>query len=100
MRTREKSYEDYGITPEEVRRIKEYCQNATMEDRITLLQCAISSAPGIEIEIYESLVGNVGYDRLSKLRNIPLKKDDFYGYQRKTLDEYMRLMIMLGRWKG
>lgn len=100
MRTREKNYKDYGITPEEVRRIKEYCQNATMEDRITLLQCAISSAPGIEIEIYESLVGNVGYDRLSKLRNIPLKKDDFYGYQRKTLDEYKRLMILLGRWKG
>ena len=100
MRTRYKNYSDYGITDDESKRIKEYCQNASVEDKLTLFQFAISSAPGLEVEIYESLVGNIGYDKLSKRKNIPIKRDDFYGYQRKTLDEYRRLMTLCGRWKG
>ena len=100
MRTRYKNYSDYGITDDESKRIKEYCQNASVEDKLTLFQCAISSAPGLEVEIYESLVDNIGYDKLSKRKNIPIKRDDFYGYQRKTLDEYRRLMTLFGRWKG
>lgn len=100
MRTRYKNYSNYGITEDEAKRIKEYCQTASVEDKLTLLQCAISSAPGLEVEIYESLVSNIGYDKLSKRKNIPIKRDDFYGYQRKTLDEYRRLMTLFGRWKG
>lgn len=100
MRARDKNYSDYGITDDEARRIKEYCQTASVEDKLTLFQCAISSAPGLEVEIYESLVSNIGYDKLSKRKNIPIKRDDFYGYQRKTLDEYRRLMTLFGRWKG
>ena len=56
MRTRDKNYSDYGITDDEARRIKEYCQTASVEDKLTLFQCAISSAPGLEVEIYESPV--------------------------------------------
>ena len=100
MRTRDKNYSDYGITDDEAKRIKEYCQTASVEDKLTLFQCAISSAPGLEVEIYESLVGNIGYDKLSKRKNIPIKRDDFYGYQRKVLDEYRRLMTLFWRWKG
>jgi hypothetical protein len=96
MRTRDKNYSDYGITDDEAKRIKEYCQTASVEDKLTLFQCAISSAPGLEVEIYESLVSNIGYDKLSKRKNIPIKRDDFYGYQRKTLDEYRRLMTLFG----
>lgn len=99
MRNRDKTYTDYGITQNEVKLIKEYCQTANVEDRLILLQCAISSAPGLEVEIYESLVENIGYDKLSKRRNIPIKRDDFYGYQRKVIDEYRRLLILFGRWK-
>ena len=51
MRTRDKNYSDYGITDDEARRIKEYCQTASVEDKLTLFQCAISSAPGLEVEI-------------------------------------------------
>ena len=55
MRTRDKNYSDYGITDDEAKRIKKYCQTASIEDKLTLFQCAISSAPGLEVEIYESL---------------------------------------------
>ena len=40
MRTRDKKCSDYGMTDDEARRIKKYCQNASAEDKLTLLQCA------------------------------------------------------------
>lgn len=86
------------MNKEEVERLKLYCQNANAEDRITLLNAAISAAPGIEVPIYDSLVNKIGYDRLNRIRPIHIKRDDFYGYQRKTLDEYKRLLTLFGRW--
>ena len=45
MRTRDKNYSDYGITEDEAKRIKEYCQNASVEDKLTLFHI-IGSWPG------------------------------------------------------
>lgn len=99
MRTRHKSLSDYGVPEEDIEPLKKYCLSADADDRILLLQCAISAAPGLEISIYDSLVSGKGYNSITNEREIPALKADWYGYQRKTLDKYYKMLRLLGRWK-
>lgn len=85
MKTREKSYSDYGFNKDEVKKLKEYCKSTQFEEHVELLQSAIKSNKGIASELYYSIVRGVSYDELIKIRHIPLSKTDFYGYQRKCL---------------
>lgn len=98
MRTRYRTYDYYGIAPEDVKTLRNYCRNMGQEDRLRLFQCAISNAPGLELLIYESLTEGVGYDRLDRKRGVPAKSDDFYAYQRKTVAEFYDWLRMTGRW--
>lgn len=99
MRAREMSLEDYGVPIEDQGKLREYCKNAGKEDRVLLLQTAISSACGLEICIYDSLVTGKGYDVINRQRYIPAKKDDFYAYKRKTMAKYYEMLKLTGRWK-
>jgi hypothetical protein len=98
MRARNRGYNEYGIPPDDVRRVRDYCRKMGREDRLRLFQCAISNAPGLELLIYESLTEGVGYDRLDRKRGVPAKSDDFYAYQRKTVAEFYDWLRMTGRW--
>lgn len=40
MLTREATYEDYGFSEDEDKRLGEFCKNLEMRDKILLLQCA------------------------------------------------------------
>ena len=76
------------------------CMKASAEERLIILQCAISAAPGLEIAIYDSITSGSGYRTLLRMgRQIPAGEDDFYAYRRKTLAEISRYMRLLGRWK-
>ena len=100
MRTREMSLVDHGVFPGDEEKIKLYCRNLSVEERLRLFQCAISAAPGLEITIYESLITGMGYRTLIKCgRQIPAKEDDFYAYRRKTLAEFYDWLRMTRRWK-
>lgn len=100
MRTRDRSYDYYGISPEDVKKLRNYCRNMGQEDRLRLFQCAISKAPGLELLIYESITEGLGYISLSHRRGgIPAKADDFYAYQRLTLADFYDWLRMTGRWK-
>ena len=70
MRARDRGYSEYGIQPDDVRRVRDYCRN--ME--------------------------GVGYDRLDRKRGVPAKSDDFYAYQRKTVAEFYDWLRLTGRW--
>lgn len=99
MRTRDMSYEDHGIFPGDAEKIKEYCLHIVDPgDRIRLFQCAVNAAPGLEMDIYESLITGQGYRTLMRKRNIPVKEDDFYAYRRKTLAEFYDWLRITGRW--
>lgn len=52
MLTREATYEDYGFTEEEDKRLCEFCRNLEMRDKILLLQCAAEVYPTIVDELY------------------------------------------------
>lgn len=100
MRTRDKSYDYYGISPEDAKKLRNYCRNMGQEDKLRLFQCAISKAPGLELLIYESITEGIGYISLRRRRGgIPAKADDFYAYQRRTLADFYDWLRMTGRWK-
>lgn len=99
MRTRKMSLDDYGVPAEDQEKLRQYCKSAGKDDRLLLLQTAISSACGLEISIYDSLVTGKGYDAINNQRHIPAKRDDFYAYQRKTLAKYYEKLCQQGKWK-
>lgn len=90
MRTREMSLADYGVFAGDEKQLREYCRNMGVEDKRELFRCAISAAPGLEVEVYTSLTEKgAGYRTLIQRGwKIPAKEDDFYAYQRKTLHEF------------
>ena len=100
MRTRYKSYSDYGIPMDLQKKLIVKCRSLEQQDRLHLFQSAISAAPGLEIPIYESLTTGIGYRTiLNTGKQIPAKEDDFYAYRRKTLATFYDRLRLFGRWK-
>lgn len=99
MRTRNKSYSDYGFEKNEEKKLKEYCRQSDFNDHKLLLDTAISVNPFIASDIYYSLVRGISYDDLLKVRYIPLPKSDFYGYQRKCLSMFRNMLLFYNKWK-
>lgn len=56
MLTREATYEDYGFSEDEDKRLGEFCKNLEMRDKILLLQCAAEVYPNIVDELYCCIV--------------------------------------------
>ena len=99
MRTREMKLYDHGVPPEDEPKVRALCRTATGYDLDLLRHAIASAAPGIEKPIQDSLTTGIGYVELSKKEYIPVTKADFYGYQRKALAEFYRMLRLLGRWK-
>ena len=99
MKTRETSYADYGFDINEAKRLKEYCRRSEFADHKLLMDSAISANACIAVDLYFSIAGGVSYEDLIKIKYIPLPKSDFYGYQRKCLDIFRRLLLLSGKWK-
>lgn len=99
MRLREKKLTDHGVWPEDEERIKEYCLHVSGEERELLRQSCERAAPGLERQIFDSLVKRRnGYDAQMKTGYIPATKADFYAYQRKALGEFYRWLMWYGKW--
>lgn len=99
MRTRYKKLKDYGLTQDDERKLKDRCNNLDGRDIEILRETALSSAPGIESCICESIVKRKGYRELSKTQEIPVDEEDFYAYRRKTLALFFERLELYGRWK-
>lgn len=100
MRTREAKLSDYGVPKEDEKQLDECCRSNDPEVKLILLGCAISKSPGIELQIYDSLVTGDGYYTLVRRgRDIPAKTDDFYAYRRKVKAEFYHRLKLFGRWK-
>lgn len=85
MLIREATYEDYGFSAEEDRKINEFCKNLEMRDKVLLLQCAEEVYPSVSDELYCCITIGASYDRMTYGRSISLCRKDFYAYRRKTL---------------
>lgn len=86
MFTRKKSLVDWGVRQEDIEQLKDICRNATPKQKHDILNCCISACPkGIEHLVYESIVMSRSYDKIMKNKYIPIKRDDFYAYKRKSM---------------
>lgn len=85
---------DYGLTPEEGRKIEDYCKKARDYDQQLILQAAQEVYPEIAPQLFVNLTTGLGYDRMG---NIPMQRKDFQGYRRKTIETYYRYMILNGK---
>lgn len=91
MRTREKQYRHYGISPE---RVEELLTLARSENNQELLQkAAESSCPWLSDCLVRSLTSGIGYEQMYKQIYIPATKADFYAYRRKALAVFNSLLL-------
>ena len=99
MRTREKSYSDYGMTEDESEYVKSFCRNANDEQR-KIIQYALSDLqPYIAPYVFYSLVDNLSYEDICAKNYIYMGKGDFYGHRRQGIAAIKRWMILYGIWE-
>lgn len=83
MRTREMSYADYGIKEADLPRLFALCRDRKY--RKELREAADQANPAIADDLIYHILYGISFDRLNALRDIPMKKDDFYAYKRKMV---------------
>lgn len=85
MKTRNKSYKDYGFEDGEEKQLISFCKSPDFNAHIKLYVSCISANEDLSEELFYSLRRGVSYDALEKAKHIPLSKTDFYAYRRKAL---------------
>lgn len=99
MRKREMSYEDYGMTNDEVKYIKEFCKNADTSNQ-GLIKCALAElSPYIAPYVFYSLVDNLSYEDICAKNYLYIGKGDFYGHRRQGMAAIKRWMILYNIWE-
>lgn len=98
MRTREKGFADYGFSPGEETKLKEWCRKPDFSEEFLLLESARMANASIFNDIYFSIVRGVSYEKLDFKVFQNIDKGSFYGYQRKTLAIFRAGLIEVGRY--
>lgn len=83
MRTRQKSYNDYGLIPGEEKIILERIR--AEKCHCIVLKAAVDTNEMIASELYYSIINQVSFEKLDAIRYIPVAKVDFYAYRRKCI---------------
>ena len=100
MRTRQKTYSDYGISDAEVKRIKDFCHYANDEEKMIIKTALSELDPYIAPYVYFSLVDNLSYEDICARNYLYIGKGDFYGHRRRGMAAIKRWMILYGIWGG
>lgn len=95
MRTREKSYKDYGLMKYELSVVREYCKNPGPEEQYVIRQAVRLANPDIEEELYNSLVYKQSYMAQAEKGYVPIGEKDFYGYRRKAIHKLYCIVSLL-----
>lgn len=104
MRTRNKSYKDYGITDKEIHYIFDFCQKSNEEEKKLIKNALAEIQPYVASYVYYSLVSNLSYEDIcakeaSNGNYLYIGKGDFYGYRRKGMEAIKRWMMLYGIWE-
>lgn len=76
---------NYGLTRQEFKKLCDFCQDKDFKLQDLLLESAKEANKEIAEIIFESIVGNLSYERLSGRYCVPYDKGSFYGYRRMCL---------------
>ena len=93
MRTREMKLKHYGITFEENKWALEQARLKENEKLVRL--AAEQSNPNIADGIIRSLVTGESYDKMNKVKDMYINRDDFYAYRRQAT--YIFWILLNGR---
>lgn len=97
MRTREMSYEDYGMDKKIVDGVREFYRKAIAEnitDDLQFIDYAFSEFdPYIAPLVRKNLFDGISYEKLCGQEYIYLGKQDFYGYCRQAIEKIDRWMM-------
>ena len=99
MRTREKSYADYGITEAEKIYIKNFCRYANDKEKLIIKNALSDLNPYIAPYVFYSLVDNLSYEDICAKNYLYIGKGDFYGHRRYGMAAIKRWMILYGIWQ-
>lgn len=92
MRTRRTYYKDYGMSADCVKWLKSYCTTTT--EPIIIRESAEEACTFMLDELYRSLRYGMSYtDVQDEVDYLPCGREDFYGYQRKTLFLLMEKLL-------
>lgn len=95
MRTRNKSYSDYGFGPGEEKELIKYCRSENFTQGGMLLKCALMARQYLAVDIYDSIVNGTSYDKLMMTKDLYVRKEDFYAYRRKCLGLFREMCIQI-----
>lgn len=96
MRTRNKRYEDYGLSQTEAKAIMRHCRGKNFKEYRLLSEACVLSNPDICGYLAFSLLNGVSYDRMLY---VPIGRDDFYGYRRKAIAFLWKKLVNNGKWR-
>lgn len=91
-RTRNKSYADYGFSPEDVKRWESICRLPDIYTRRMLRDAAYDANPEIAEDLIFSLANGLSYERMEAIKPMGINLVDFYAYRRKTLAIFRDIM--------
>ena len=98
VRTRERSYFDYGFKEGEERQLQEFCRRPDFAEDFLLLECAKKANTNIGGDLYFSLIRGLSWEQMDKRTCQQYSKGDFYGYRRKALGLFREALIECGRY--
>lgn len=99
MRTRDKTLSDYGVPPEDVKRLYALCADCRFQEELAEAVCAAIAA-GNRPAIYMALSERSGYEGVSAKSAVYCTRKDFYGYKRKAAAEFYKRLRENGKWEG
>lgn len=83
---RRKSYDDYGLSQQDIEFLLAYCRSKN-SDKNLIQECARYSNSGISEYLSRSVLQKRSYEHLGY---VPIGKVDFYAYRRKMLADLKR----------
>lgn len=91
MRTRQTSYNNYGLSADDVKRLMKQAQSGKFN--VELMKICTKAYSELSVYLFMSLVLNLSYDKIELLlgENIPIDKGNFYGHRRLVLSEFAKL---------
>ena len=98
VRVRNTKLSDYGFTRTEETQLRKFCRQLDTADEILLLECCMKTNASIGRDLYYTIASGISFDKLECVKNITIPRTDFYGYQRKVLATFKKILIERGKY--
>jgi hypothetical protein len=97
VKTRNKGYGDYGFeSKQDAEELISYCRKKDFKFRCQLMIFAEISNPAIAADVCTTILHDISYKKLEKIKYIPICEKDFYAYRRMTLGKMREWMANMG----